>query len=175
MVAKNPTMQVLFSAEQIAARVRELGERITHDFQGEPLVIVGVLKGSFIFLADLIRHISLPTRVEFVGVSSYVGTESTGHVRITLDLNADIYKKNVLLVEDIVDTGTTIDYLRNTLKVREPKDLRVCTLLSKPAAHKMPQHLDYIGFEIQKEYVVGYGFDLNGDYRGFKDIMQIIG
>lgn len=164
----------LISQESIAKRVRELGRKITNDFRGEEVILVGVLKGSFIFLADLARAIALPVRVEFIGVASYAGTKSTGHVRITNDLSGEILAKNVILVEDIVDTGTTMDYLLDTLSVRGPKTLKVCTLLSKPAAHIMTHTLDYVGFEIGNEFVVGYGLDYDGRYRNLPEIGQII-
>ena len=173
-MGEKPQMATLFSAEQIQKRIREIGATITRDYQGQEVVLVGVLKGSFIFLADLARAIDLPIRIEFIGVASYVGTKSTGHVRITTDLTADIINRHVLLIEDIVDSGTTIDYLINTLKVRNPKSLKVCTFLSKPTAHQMKTRLDYVGFEISREFVVGYGLDLDGAYRGLPEIKQVV-
>jgi len=164
----------LLDEETLAERVRELGSLITREYKGEELIIVGVLKGSFIFLADLVRSIQLPLNIEFIGVSSYKGTESSGHVRITQDLTAEIKGANVLLVEDIVDTGLTIDYLIETLGVRQPKSLRVCSLLSKPEAHIMTHKIDYVGFEISTEFVVGYGLDLNDRYRELPYIAQVI-
>jgi hypoxanthine phosphoribosyltransferase len=163
----------LFDAAAIAGRIKELGAQITKDLKGEPLVCVGVLKGAFIFLADLVRAIDLPTTVEFIGVASYSGMESTGRVRLTLDLSADIKGKNVLLVEDIIDTGHTIDYLFDTLKVREPKSLRVASFLSKPEAHKMHHRIDYVGFEISREFVIGYGLDLDQYYRNLPFLGQV--
>lgn len=163
----------LFSEQQIATRVRDLGAQITHDLQGESLVCIGVLKGAFIFLADLVRAIDLPITVEFIGVASYAGTESTGHVRLTHDLAADIAGKNVLLIEDIIDTGHTIDYLLDTLKVREPKSLRVAAFLSKPEAHSMHNRIDYVGFEISREFVIGYGLDLDQYYRNLPFLGQV--
>lgn len=167
-------MKPLITVTELQARVKHLGAEISQRFAGESVILVGVLKGSFIFLADLARAITIPTRIEFMGVSSYEGTKSTGHVRITHDLSADIQGKNVILVEDIVDTGITVDYLLNTLKVRGPKSLQICTLLSKPEAHVMKHNLDYIGFEIENKFVIGYGLDLNGEYRNLPNIMQVI-
>jgi hypoxanthine phosphoribosyltransferase len=163
----------LFDEKALSKRVAELGKQISADFGSEEVICIGVLKGSVIFLADLVRHIKSPLRLEFIGVASYEGTKSTGHVRITNDLSADIKGKNVLVVEDIVDTGMTIDFLIDTLKVREPKSLKICALLSKPDAHIMHNTLDYVGFEISKEFVIGYGLDFNGLYRELPYIAQV--
>jgi hypoxanthine phosphoribosyltransferase len=163
----------LFDEARIAARVRELGARIAADFQGEPVICVGVLKGAFVFLADLVRAIDLPLTVEFIGVASYSGTESTGHVRLTHDLTVDIQGKNVLLIEDIIDTGHTIDYLLDTLSVRGPKALKVAAFLSKPEAHQMHHAIDYVGFEISREFVIGYGLDLDQRYRNLPYLAQV--
>jgi len=161
--------RILLSEETLAERTRELGALITSDYAEEPLIVVGVLKGSFIFMADLVRQIQLP-----IGVSSYKGTESTGQVRITQDLTGEIKGANVLIVEDIVDTGLTIDYLIQLLKVRQPKSIKVCSLLSKPEAHIMNTKIDYVGFEISSEFVVGYGLDLDDGYRELPYIAQVI-
>lgn len=168
------SMHQLISADRLAARVRELGQRISRDYQGQQLCVIGVLKGSFIFLADLIRAIDVPCEIEFIGVSSYEGMHSSGHVRINYDLSVDIEGKHVLLVEDIIDTGNTIDYLMKTLEVRQPKSLKVACLLSKPEAHQIKLAIDYTGFEISKEFVIGYGLDLNGLYRNLPDLMQML-
>ena len=169
-----PTMRILFDRPTIAARVAELGQRITRDYDGQPLTMVGVMKGSFIFFADLVRTLDLDIQVDFIGVASYVGMESTGQVRITSDLTSSIEGKNVLLVEDIVDSGVTVDFLLDVLRVRNPKSLRICALLSKPEARKMHHPVDYIGFEIAREFVVGYGLDLDGRYRQLPNIMQVV-
>ena len=163
----------LFDQAMIKKRVEELGAQITKDYAGESLVVVGVLKGAFIFVADLVRSINLPVSVEFIGVSSYSGTKSTGAVRLTYDLTADIKGKNVLLVEDIIDTGHTIDYLLESLNVRGPKTLKVASFLSKPEAHHMHHSIDYIGFEISKEFVIGYGLDLDQYYRNLAYVAQV--
>ena len=165
-------MKPLFTEQDLAKRTAELGAQITKDFNGEPIVAVGVLKGAFIFLADLVRHIKLPTQIEFMAVSSYVGTTS-GHVKITHDLAYDIQDKNVLLVEDIIDTGKTIDHIMAILKTRGPKSIRVCALLSKPEAHVLQTKINYTGFEITKEFVIGYGLDLDGRYRELPYIAQV--
>lgn len=163
----------LFTEVALRKRVAELGAAISRDYAGEPVTMVCVLKGAFMFAADLIRTITVPVKIEFIGVQSYEGTKSTGRVRITHDLGRDIHDKNVLLVEDIIDTGRTIDYLLETLRARGPKTIRVCTLLSKPEAHIMKHRVDYTGFEISKEFVIGYGLDLDGKYRELPYIAQV--
>jgi len=169
----NLKYDVLFDAKKIEARIKELGKQITKDFAGEKIVVVGVLKGAFMFLADLVRQIELPLTVEFIGVASYTGTKSTGHVRLTHDLARDISGKCVLVVEDIIDTGHTIDYLLDTLQVRGPKTLKVAAFLSKPEAHVMRHTIDYVGFEISKEFVIGYGLDLDQYYRNLPYLGQV--
>ena len=164
----------LFDESAIAKRIKELGEQITRDYAGEPLLVVSVLKGAFIFTADLVRQIKTPLEIDFIGLSSYEGTQSTGHVRITSDLSSKIEGRNVLLVEDIVDTGKTLDFLRDMFSLRNPKSLRVCTLLSKPEAHQMKTPVDYVGFEITREFVIGYGLDLDQRYREIPFIAQVL-
>jgi hypoxanthine phosphoribosyltransferase len=163
----------LFDEKTIQYRVAAMGQQISADYRGETITVVSVLKGAFIFTADLVRRIEVPTKVEFIGVTSYVGTESTGVVRITNDLNSDISGQNVLLVEDIIDSGRTIDYLVDNLQARKPKSLKICALLSKPAANKMSRPIDYFGFEISNEFVIGYGLDLDDYYRGLPYIAQL--
>ena len=170
---KTVNYKPLFDADTIRARIAELGATITKDYKGEPLVCIGVLKGAFIFMADLVRAIDLPLNMEFIGVSSYAGTESTGHVRLTHDLARDITDKHVLLIEDVIDSGVTIDYLLGLLKLRGPKSLRVATFLSKPEAHEMHHHIDYVGFEISREFVIGYGLDLDQYYRNLPYLAQV--
>jgi len=156
----------MFSAEQIAARVRELGAEITRDYSGRTLVLVCVLKGSFVFAADLARHIDLPLRVDFLGVRSYgEGTESSGVVQITQDLSRPIEHEDVLLVEDIVDTGLTIAHLMDLLRTRAPASVKVCSLLHKPARSRVQVDVHYLGFTIEDRFVVGYGLDMAERYR----------
>lgn len=166
-------MQTLISAETLRTRVEQLGQQISADFRGETLYIVGVLKGSFVFLADLVRNLTIDCQVEFIGVSSYEGMRSSGQVRLDYDLQGDIKGKSVLLVEDIVDTGLTLDALLKTFTARQPRLLKVCCLLSKPTAHQLHLPLDYVGFEVGPEFVVGYGLDYNGFYRNLPDLMQV--
>lgn len=158
-------LKEMISASDLAIRVQELGNEISRDYNGEEVVVISVLKGSFIFAADLIREMTVPLSTEFIAVSSYEGTESTGHVRIVNDLSSEIKGKNILIVEDIVDTGKTLDYLLNMFKAREPKSIKVCALLSKPDVHSMHAKVDYYGFNIKNEFVVGYGLDLDGRFR----------
>jgi hypoxanthine phosphoribosyltransferase len=158
-------IEVLLSEEALRARVKELGEAITRDQAGRPLTVVGVLKGSFVFLADLVRAIDLPLTVDFIGISSYQGTRSSGVVQITSDLTRPIEDEEVLLVEDIVDTGLSMRYLLDNLATRRPKSLEVCTLLEKPSRAVVKVPIDYRGFVIGDEFVVGYGLDWDGKLR----------
>ena len=156
----------MISTETIAARVRELGAQITREYEGKPLVLVCVLKGSFVFAADVMRAIDLPLRVDFLGVRSYgEGTESSGVVQITQDLVRPIEGEDVLIVEDIVDTGLTIAHLMDLLRTRQPRSVKVCSLLHKPARAKVEVKVDYLGFTIEDRFVVGYGLDFAERYR----------
>lgn len=155
----------LISKESIQVRVKELAEQITKDFAGEEVVVVGVLKGSFIFCADLIREMNLPVILDFISVSSYEGTESTGELKINLDIKTKIEGKNVVLVEDIIDTGLTISSLVEKFKKKNPKTLKVASLLYKPARIEHKVDIDYLAFEIEDKFVIGYGLDFNGLYR----------
>jgi hypoxanthine phosphoribosyltransferase len=162
--------EVLLTEEQIARRVAELGARITADYQGGPLTLVSVLKGSLPFMADLMRAIDLPLRIDLMEVSSYGGstTESSGLVRILKDLSASIAGEDVLIVEDIIDTGLTLNYLIRYLRGKNPKSLRICTLLDKPARRLVEIPVDYIGFEIPDQFVIGYGLDYGEVYRNLR-------
>jgi hypoxanthine phosphoribosyltransferase len=155
----------LIEADRIAARVAELGAEIRAFYGDETILCIGVLKGSFLFMADLVRAIDGDVHCGFLGVQSYEGTESTGEVRITHDLRERIHDRHVLIVEDIVDTGLTLSYLVKNLKVRGPRSLRLCTLLDKPSRRQAPVEVDFIGFEIPDAFVVGYGLDYDESYR----------
>jgi hypoxanthine phosphoribosyltransferase len=156
----------LISAEQIESRVRELGAEITRDYSGKPLVLVSVLKGSFVFAADLARAVDLPLRVDFLGVRSYgQGTETSGVVQITQDLARPIEGDDVLLVEDIVDTGLTMAHLIDLFRTRGPASVRVCALLYKPTRARVAVAIDYLGFTIEDHFVVGYGLDFDERHR----------
>jgi hypoxanthine phosphoribosyltransferase len=158
-------IDVLISETDLRERVRALGQEIARDYAGRSLVVVGVLKGSFIFLADLVRAIDLPLVVDFIGTSSYQGTTTTGVVKITSDLARPIEGKDVLLVEDIVDTGLTMKYLLDNLATRGPATLRICALLEKPARAQVKIPIAYRGFVVGDEFVVGYGLDWDGRMR----------
>ena len=156
----------MLSTEQIAARVRELGEAITREYTGRPLVLVCVLKGSFVFASDLMRAIDLPLRIDFLGTRSYgEGTESSGVVQITQDLSKPIENEDVIIVEDIVDTGLTIAHLMDLLRTRQPRSVKVCSLLHKPARARVAVNVDFLGFTIEDKFVVGYGLDFAERYR----------
>jgi len=158
-------MKTLFDAATLDQRTQELGAQIRADYGDEAITAVCVLKGSVMFTADLVRAIGGDVRLEFLGVSSYVGTESTGQVRITHDLRDSVRGKHVLIVEDIVDTGLTLEYLIAALAMREPASLKVAALLSKPARRTVDVEADYCGFSIEDHFVVGYGLDLDERYR----------
>lgn len=159
--------KVLLSTETLQARVRELGAEITRDFASSPdLVVVPILKGSFLFAADLIRHIDLDLSVEFLGLRSYgAGTETSGVVQITYDLTQPINGRDVLIVEDIVDTGLSMRYLLENLATRQPRSVKLCSLLHKPARSRVKIPIDYLGFTIEDRFVVGYGLDYAEKYR----------
>lgn len=164
--------RVVLSVDQIAKRVAELGKAITADYARRPPLLVGVLKGAFIFLADLARNIELPLELDFMAVSSYgTATKTSGVVRILKDLDIDLTGRHVLIVEDILDSGLTLSYLRNSLLARGPESLAVCSLLVKRAVAPRP-HLEvaYVGFYIEPEFVVGYGLDVAERYRNLPDI-----
>ncbi len=157
---------ILISEEEIANRVKELGKQITEDYKGKELFIVGILKGCMLFLSDLVRSIDLPLTMDFMVVSSYGSTtKSSGVVRIIKDLERDIEGKDVLIVEDIVDTGLTLSYLIENFKTRNPKSVKVCSLLDKPDRRKTQVDIEYIGIKIPDEFVVGYGLDYSEHYR----------
>jgi hypoxanthine phosphoribosyltransferase len=158
--------EVLIDSHQIAAKVREMAARIEADYEGEPILMVGILKGSLHFLSDLSRAMTRDVALDFVQVSSSgAGKSSSGIVQIRKDLDTNIEGLNVIMVEDIVDTGTTLSHLRELLSTRKPKSLRVAAFLSKPEARRLPTPVEYIGFEIPNEFVVGYGLDCAERYR----------
>jgi len=158
---------ILIDEATLQRRVDELGQAVSADYQGKDLIMVCVLKGGVAFLTDLMRRVTVPHEIDFMAISSYGGqrTESSGVVRILMDLHADIAGRNVLLVEDIVDSGRTMDYLLRALQARNPASLRVCTLLNKPCRRVVDVPLDYIGFDIPDDFVLGYGLDFDEKYR----------
>jgi hypoxanthine phosphoribosyltransferase len=174
MTTAQPEPKVLISRERIHERVQALGREIERDHLDGSLVILGVLKGSFVFLADLARAISRPVRVEFLGVQSYgAGKSSSGAVQITLDLTSPIDGSDVIIVEDIVDTGLTAQFLIQQLAARQAKSVKLCSLLHKPARSIRPVTIDYLGFTIDDVFVVGYGLDYAQKYRNLPDICVI--
>lgn len=164
-------LKVLFSREQIQQRVRELAQKISHDFDGDTVIFVGVLKGATIFLSDLAREVSLDATYDFIGVSSY-GAEkvSSGEVRLTKDMDQPITGRNIIIVEDILDTGLTMTYLVKMFQAHQPKSLRIAALLDKASRREHPVRADYVGFTIPDEFVVGYGMDYAERYRNLPDI-----
>ncbi len=164
-------MEVMLSAEEINKRIRELAAEISRDYKGKSLFLIGVLKGAVIFLSDLIRYISVPLEIDFIAVSSYGSdTTSSGVVRIQKDLEQSLKGKDVLIVEDIVDTGLTLNYLYNNIQSRQPDSLKVVTLLDKPDRRKVDFNPDYCGFTIPDRFVIGYGLDFDENYRQLADI-----
>jgi hypoxanthine phosphoribosyltransferase len=167
----NPQTTVLFSAEQIQSRITELGAAIKHDYPEGDLIVIGILKGAFLFVADLVRAIDRPLKVDFMGISSYGrGTVSSGEVKVTKDLDMKIEGTHVLIVEDIVDTGVTLSYLIEVLKQRKPQSIQIAALLDKPERRRREVPVAYRGFSIPDAFVVGYGLDFDENYRGLKDI-----
>jgi hypoxanthine phosphoribosyltransferase len=158
--------EVLIDEETLAARVAELGAEISADYEGRDLLLIGVLKGAVFFMADLMRHLTVPCEVDFMAISSYGdSTDSSGIVRILKDLDINIEGRDVLVVEDIIDSGLTLSYLMRNLESREPASLEVCALMTKPARREIDVPVRYIGFEIADRFVVGYGLDLAERYR----------
>ena len=166
--------EVLISREQLADKVAELGAKISEDYKGESLFLIGILKGSVPFMADLMRAISLDVEMDFMSVSSYgSGTKTSGVVRILKDLDSDIAGKNVLIVEDIIDSGLTLAYLKEYLAKRNPKSIKIVTMLSKPARRKADIEADYTGFVVDDKFIVGYGLDIDQKYRNLPYISWI--
>lgn len=164
-IVENDIERVLISQIEIEKKVQEIGKKISADYDGKEPVFVGVLKGCFIFMADLMRHVTVNCSMDFMAVSSYQGTSSTGAVKINKDLNESIDGKHIILVEDILDSGVTLNYLKNYLSVRNPASISVVTLMDKPARRKADIYADYSCFEVPDAFVVGYGLDYNEKYR----------
>ena len=166
MLNNGEVNEILITGEEIKKKIMELGSRISRDYKNKNLVLIGVLRGAVIFMADLARAISIPLIFDFIAISSYgAATKSSGVVRILKDLDINIEGKDVLIVEDIVDTGLTLDYLLRMLKSRKPASLKVCALLTKNARRKVNLKINYSGFDIPNKFVVGYGLDYAGKYR----------
>ncbi len=165
MNLQNDIAEILVPEQAIRAKVAELGERISRDYQDKDLLLIGLLRGAIVFLSDLMRAITIPVQLDFIGISSYGASTESGAVRLVMDLETDIAGRHVLIVEDIVDTGKTLAYLVETLKARQPASLRICALLDKPERRQVPIQVDYVGFAIPDKFVVGYGLDFAEGYR----------
>lgn len=160
-------LEVLLTEEQIKARIEELGKQLSDEYAGKDPVVVGVLKGVVVFYADMIRKLTVPCQCDFMWISSYAGTDSTGKMQVKRDVSADIKGRHVLILEDIFDTGNSLDFTYNHLLSKEPASLKICTLLDKPSRRKpgITLKADYVGFEVPDAFVVGYGLDFNEHYR----------
>ncbi len=169
-------LRLLIPAEKIAARVKELAAQITDDYAGRPVVFIGILKGAFIFLADLVRAVNLPDlEVDFVRLASYGRSDySTGEVKITKDIELTIKGKDVIVVEDIIDTGYTLEYFQEVLKLHEPRSVKICCLIDKAERRKTKIEIHYCGFKIPKGFLVGYGLDFAEKYRHLPGIYEIV-
>lgn len=161
-------VDVLFTEDELKQKVKELGRQISLDYNGEEILVIGILKGAFIFMADLVRQIDLPLEIDFMDVCSYgLSTVSSGEVRILKDLDYSIEGKNILIVEDIIDTGLTLNYISEILRQRGPKSIKICCLLDKPSRRKSTIKPDYVGYSIADQFVVGCGLDYAERYRGY--------
>uniref|UniRef100_A0A7C4X9M4 Hypoxanthine phosphoribosyltransferase n=1 Tax=candidate division WOR-3 bacterium TaxID=2052148 RepID=A0A7C4X9M4_UNCW3 len=163
-------MNILIKEEDIKKKIKELGKEINRDYKNKNPILIGVLKGAFIFMADLLRELEIPVEIDFLGISSYEGKRSSGIVRITQDLSLNIEGRDVILIEDIIDTGRTIEYILKNLKTRNPSSIAVCTLLNKKESRIVEVPLTYVGFNIPSVFVVGYGLDYENRYRNLRDI-----
>jgi hypoxanthine phosphoribosyltransferase len=167
-------LRVLIPAERIQARIKELGAQIEHDYPNDPVYLIAILKGACFFLADLSRAIHRSTRIDFIGISSYgKGKSSSGEVKLTKDLDTSIEGADVLVVEDIVDSGITLSYLIHVLEQRKPRSIRIAALLDKPSRRVRPIHVAYVGFEIPDQFVVGFGLDYAENYRNLSDVCVV--
>jgi hypoxanthine phosphoribosyltransferase len=170
----SPQPKVLITQDEIKRAVARLAAEIRRDYQGKKPLLIGILKGSFVFLADLIRELGLPVEVDFVKVSSYgSGTETSGKVKVVQGLKTPIKDSDVLVVEDIVDTGLTVSFLLDYLRKRKPASLKLCTLTDKPSRHQVPVTIDYLGFTVPDKFIVGYGIDWNEKFRHLRDICYV--
>ncbi len=168
--------EILFTQNDILKRAKQLGKQITKDFEGEELYVICTLKGGVIWMSDLIKNINLDTKIEFICASSYgSASSSSGCVTIKMDVDANLYDKNILIVEDIIDTGTTLAYIVEKLSERNPKSLKICTMLDKPSRRKADVKADYTGFEVDDLFIVGYGLDYDQKYRGLPYVSYLTG
>lgn len=167
---------ILFTEEQIRARAAEIGRQISEDYEGESVYLIGTLRGAVVWMADIMKNISCDTEIDFVVASSYgSGTTSSGVVKVKKDLDGDIYGKNVIIIEDIIDTGTTLKFLKGYLADRNPKSIKICTLLDKPSRRVVDIEADYVGFSIENLFVIGYGLDYDQKYRNLPYVSYLEG
>ena len=167
--------RLIFTAEDIAHQVQRLARQISADYEGKEIVLIGVLKGAFIFLADLVRQLSIPAQLDFVRLASYgTATKSSGQIRITTDVELDLEGRDVLIVEDIVDSGLTTAFLREHLLAKNPRSLKMCVLLDKRERRSVSVSLDYVGLQLDKGFVIGYGLDCSESYRHLPCIYELI-
>jgi len=173
-IPKMPELVPVLKKEKIGAIVADIARKISKDYQNRELILIAVLKGAFVFVSDLMRHLDIQAKVDFIGVSSYgAGTSSSEHVSITKEIHADIKGKDVLVVEDIIDTGITLDFLLDYLRSKGPRSIKICTLLNKKERRKTDTKVDYIGFEVEKGFLVGYGLDFDEYYRNLPEIYHM--
>lgn len=173
-MVSQPQLMVLLRREEIAGTVARLASEINRDYQGKQPLLIGVLKGSFVFMADLMRHLDLPLEIEFIRLSSYgSGKESSGEVKVVQELKTPVKGRDVLVVEDIVDTGCTICFLLDYLKKKKPASLRLCALTDKSSRRRVPVNIDYLGFAVPDKFIVGYGLDFNEKFRYLPDICYL--
>lgn len=171
---KKMNVNTLFSEKQIKERIQKLSEKINEDYGAkDTLVVLIVLNGAFIFAADLVRGLNMPTEIETIRLKSYEGTSSTGVIKLLTPLSEHLEGKNVLIIEDIIETGRTIQFLVHELQAKKAKSVKICTLLNKKEAHEVPMTINYTGFEIGKNFVIGYGLDLDGQYRNLPFIAEL--
>ena len=174
IVIGNEIFTPLISEDKIQARVKELGEQISKDYKGKFPIFIGILNGSFIFLSDLVKNVSINCEIDFFKLSSYGDSKiSSGKVKMLKELNADIHERNVIIVEDIVDTGLSIEYILETMNKYKPASIKIASLLMKPESYKYDHKIDYIGFEISNEFVIGYGLDYAQKYRNLTSIYNL--
>ena len=168
--------EIIISQEEIEKRAVEIGEKITKDYDNEEVYVIGILKGAVLWMSEVLKHIDLPTRIDFMAVSSYgASTKSSGVVKINKDLDDSVEGKNVIIMEDIVDSGITLNYLKEYLQGMHPKSLKICTLLDKPEGRKKDIDVDYVGFEVGNVFIVGFGLDFNQRYRNLPYITSVRG
>ncbi len=168
--------KILFTQEQIWERAKEMGDEISKDYEGEELIVIGTLKGAIIWMSDILKNLTLDTKIDFISASSYgSGTTSSGVVKITKDIHMDLFNRNVLIIEDIIDTGTTLKFLKDYIAERNPKSVKICTLLDKPSRRKADVQGDYIGFTVDDLFVIGYGLDYDQKFRNLPYISYLEG